>query len=313
MPVDLTMHMGLSRRAAMRQRLEIPSLRNQHTLPRSSTPTDNSRPAKSITPPLFFSSISSVSSSSSNGTLKKKKHVVFADDKGLALTDVRLFTEDPPKPLADAIPTPEKPKDQPPVQGRILRFRLGFPQPSADLPSFFGSLADSLVHLESCSLMGGSLSGSVRVCNISLEKAVHIRITFNSWRSHLDVPCTSIPQPPGSDTALFIFTVSFPSDLKLQDHVEFCVSFRPGCSGTLLWDDNSGQNYRILVDVVDPMEVPIRNRSFLTQSPTRLQAWPNRKSQLMHYPACLSPLSSLENMTIKPLNRQGADWLTLKC
>ncbi|XP_036451669.1 LOW QUALITY PROTEIN: protein phosphatase 1 regulatory subunit 3C [Colossoma macropomum] len=304
MPVDLTMHMGLSRRAAVRQRSDI-SLRYQHTIPRSSTPTDNSHPSGAASPPqLSLTPVIPMNSASSGGTLKKKKRVVFADAKGLALTAVRLFTVDPPEPEPDTIPQSEKPKDQPPVQGRILRLRLGFPQPSADLQSFLGGLAGSLVQLESCSLMGGLLSGMVRVCNISLEKAVHIRITFDSWRTHKDIPCTHVKQQPGSETDLFSFSVSFPSDLNLQDRVEFCVSFRPGSGSTLLWDNNSGQNYRIFVDVVDPEDVPLAwSRPFMTQSPKRPKAWPKRQSQIVHYPACFKPRSP-NNMTLPPMCRQ---------
>ncbi|XP_072514868.1 protein phosphatase 1 regulatory subunit 3C [Salminus brasiliensis] len=300
MPLDLVMHMGMSRRHAVRQRLEMPSdvLRYQHTLPRTSKVSTH--PARAATPPLLPPSpISPMSTSSSVGTLKKKKRVVFADDKGLALTAVRLFTVDPPESTSDAVPQPKKLKDQTPVQPRTLRLQLGFPQPSADLPSFLKGLADSLVRLETCSLMGGSLTGMVRVCNISQEKSVHIRITFDSWRSHQDIPCTYIQQHPGSATELFVFNVPFPSDLNLQERVEFRVLFRPGSGSTLLWDNNGGQSYRILVEVVDPEDVPVQNRPFKVQSLQWPQVWPKRKSQVVNY----SPVSSPENM-IKPLSRQ---------
>ncbi|KAI4876333.1 hypothetical protein NFI96_002702 [Prochilodus magdalenae] len=303
MPVDLAMHMGLSRRAAVRQRC-VPDTsmnRPQTSISRPSTPSDNCRPSRAATPPQCPQSpASQMSSSESGGTLKKKKRVVFADDKGLALTAVRHFIVDPPESPPDTTPT-EKPKDN----GRILRLRLGFSQPSADLISFLGGLADSLVQLESCSLTGGLLSGMVRVCNISLEKAVHIRITFDSWRTYKDIPCTYVQQQPGSETELFFFSLAFPSDLNIENRVEFRVAFRPGCGSTILWDNNRGQNYRIFVDVVDPEEVPlVWNRSFVTQSSKGPQAWPKRQSQLIRYSACLNPLSSPESMTIKPLSRQ---------
>lgn len=206
----------MSRRHTVRQRLELPSdvLRYHHTLPR--TGITSTHPARSVTPPLLPpppSPISPMSTSSSVGTLKKKKRVVFADDKGLALTAVRLFVVDRPESPSDtsSVSQPEKPKDQLPVKPRTLRLRLGFPQPSADFASFVRGLTGSLVQLESCSLVDGSLTGMVRVCNISQEKAVHIRITFDSWRSHQDIPCTFIPQQPASATELFGFNMPFPS------------------------------------------------------------------------------------------------------
>lgn len=311
MPADLVLHMGMSRRHAVRQRLELPSdvLRYHHTLPRTSIPLPH--PARSATPPLLpppSSPVSPLSTPSSLGTLKRKKRVVFADDKGFALTSVRLFIVDHPESPSDApsVSQLEKLKDQVPIQPRTLRLRLGFPQPSADLASFLRGLGDSLVRLESCSLVSGSLTGMVRVCNVSQEKTVHIRITFDSWRSHQDIPCTYISQQPSSATELFVFNMPFPSDLNLQNQVEFGVLFRPGSGSTVLWDNNGGQNYRILVDVVDPVEdgLVAPNRSFNMQSLKWPQAWPRRKIQALNYPTCHSPISVPENMIIKPLSRQ---------
>ncbi|XP_066507432.1 protein phosphatase 1 regulatory subunit 3C [Hoplias malabaricus] len=307
LPVDMFMHMGLSRRAAVRQRSDMSSMRYQLTLPRPSAPSEIPCSLRAATPSQLTPSppVSPLSYYSSAGTLKKKKRVVFADTKGLALTDVRIFTVDPPESPADAPAPSDKLKDPPHVQGRILRLKLGFPQPSANLPSFLGSLADSLVRLESCRLTGGSLSGMVRVYNISLEKTVHIRITYDSWRTHKDIPCTYIKQPAGSETENFIFSVPFPSDLNLQDRVEFRVLFRPGCGSTCLWDDNGGQNYRIFVDVVDPAKIPlVWKRLFLSRSSKWPQTWPKRKSQALHSTTYINPSNPPENMISTPLSRQ---------
>uniref|UniRef100_A0A3B1IN03 Protein phosphatase 1 regulatory subunit 3C-like n=1 Tax=Astyanax mexicanus TaxID=7994 RepID=A0A3B1IN03_ASTMX len=318
MPADLSLHMGMSRRHAVRQRLELPSdvLRYHHTLPRISIASTH--PARSSTPPPLLpppsSPISPLSTPSSVRTLKRKKHVVFADDKGLALTAVRIFIVDRPESPTDdsSVPQPEKIKDQVPVQPRTLRLRLGFPQPSADLTSFLRGLADSFVRLESCSLVDGSMTGTVRVCNISKEKTVHIRITFDAWRSHQDIPCSYMPQQPNSATQLFVFNMPFPSDLNLQNQVEFGVLFRPQSGSTLLWDNNGGQNYKILVEAVDPVEdalvapvTPVvQNRLFKMQSLRWPQAWPKRKSQALDFSTCHSPVNIPENMINKPLSRQ---------
>uniref|UniRef100_A0A4W4H8U4 Protein phosphatase 1 regulatory subunit 3C2, duplicate a n=1 Tax=Electrophorus electricus TaxID=8005 RepID=A0A4W4H8U4_ELEEL len=198
---------------------------------------------------------------SKGATIKKKKRVVFADAKGLALTAVRLFPTDPPA---------SDPDNQLCVPGLIPRLRLGFPQPSTHLPSFLTDLADVLVRLESCNLSGRSLSGTVRVCNISAKKAVHIRITFDSWRRHWDVPCVqTLQRHMDSKTDVFAFTVPLPSELSVQARMEFCVSFRPGLGNITLWDNNGGQNYRVSMDPASPKDVPVMREPCTTLSTTQ--------------------------------------------
>ncbi|TSM12490.1 Protein phosphatase 1 regulatory subunit 3C-B [Bagarius yarrelli] len=189
------------------------------------------------------------------GLVKKKKQVVFADAKGLALTAVRIFKSDPPISDVEQLSPPVKMQTDSSVQRKLLCLRLGFPQPYADLPSFLESLTKTLVRLESCSLRSGSLFGKVRVCNVSPEKAVHVRITYDSWRSHQDIPCTRIQQKnENSETELFLFNIPIPCHATLQYHLEFYVSFRPGPGNTLLLDSNNGRNYRIIVEEVTSKE-----------------------------------------------------------
>ncbi|KAF5897685.1 protein phosphatase 1 regulatory subunit 3C-B-like, partial [Clarias magur] len=257
-PVGPAMHVCLNRHPSVDPFWETSTLRSYRTPTRPST-FESLRPRAARSSQISTSPISPQIPTSPCGTLKKKKQVVFADDKGLALTSVRFFDPDPLETDEDEEPSsPVKIKtSESSVQIKTPRLRLGFPQPSTDLSSFLEGLKKSLVRLERCSLIYGSLFGKVRVRNVSAEKAVHIRMTHNSWRSHQDIPCTPILQKGNAETEQFIFNIPMPSCPSVQDRLEFYVTFRPGSGNLLLLDNNDGKNYRILVEDVDAEEVSV--------------------------------------------------------
>ncbi|KAG7322929.1 hypothetical protein KOW79_014275 [Hemibagrus wyckioides] len=280
MPLDLSMHTRLSRHASLENLLGLSTFRSHRTVSRPST-YDSLRPKSPRSPQTPISPLSTLNFTSPWGTLKKKKRVVFADDKGLPLTAVRIFESDPPISEVEEISPPFKFQTESSVQNKKLRLRLGFTQPSADFPSFLESLTKSLVRLESCTLIYGSLLGKVRVCNVSAEKAVHIRITHDSWRSQQDIPCTPIQEKNGSsETEMFIFNVPVPFYPNAEDRLEFYVTYRLGSGNTLLFDTNGGQNYRILVEDMDSEEVVEKTvekkplRTLNIQSPLTLRNGP---------------------------------------
>ncbi|XP_060764530.1 protein phosphatase 1 regulatory subunit 3C-like [Neoarius graeffei] len=296
MPVDLAMYMCLSRHPPVRQLLVMSTLGSQRALTTCHPACDSKwpKPVKCPRNPVCPAS----DLINPDGTFKKKKQVVFADDKGLALTAVRIFKSNPPVPDEKELTSFVKIKTESSVQSKKPRLRLGFPQPSADLPSYLESLAKSQVHLESCTLTNGSLLGKVRVCNISPEKAVHVHITYDSWRSHQDFQCTPVQQKNGNaETEVFVFNIPFPPCPSVQDRVEFCVSFHPGSGNMILWDNNGRQNYRILVEEVYSVEKkPLR-----PQNSQSLQLLPLRTG-----PALYKSLNSLtfSETTNKTLSRQ---------
>lgn len=90
------------------------------------------------------------------------------------------------------------------------RLRLGFPQPSADFQCFRARLREDMVLLGSCS-----------VKNQSFQKAVGIRITFDSWHSQQDVSCAFLKERYGGpDTDIFEFDITLP---MLDEKFKFFV------------------------------------------------------------------------------------------
>lgn len=190
-------------------------------------------------------------------SIAKKRRVVFADSKGLSLTAVCVFTAEEVIPYPKLTLRSRQPvtlKEAPPTGSTghdrgSRRVHLGFAQPSSDFQSFLAQLHGALVALESCTVTECALSGTVLVKNVSYQKDVQLRVTFDSWRSHRDVPCVYLYQgyyAPDTDT--FTFSVPLPESLDPQDRLEFCVSYLPGGYDTPMWDNNRGQNYRIHVD-----------------------------------------------------------------
>lgn len=188
----------------------------------------------------------------------KNKRVVFADSCGLSLTAVRVFSDEEEQSDLDLLPS---------LQGLGsmtedgysctvstccpgTQLKLGFPQPSADFQAFRAKLAKSMVILENCSVNEQALQGTVRVRNISFQKDVRVRITFDSWQSCRDVPCTYLQKRfGGPQTDIFEFDIAVPKVLDAKRKIEFCLIYLPGGHSEPFWDNNNGQNYSIAVCV----------------------------------------------------------------
>ncbi|XP_007231540.3 protein phosphatase 1 regulatory subunit 3C-B-like [Astyanax mexicanus] len=178
-----------------------------------------------------------------------KKRVVFADTKGLSLTSVRVFSKKEEKVHYEAPPC------RIPTRlcwlgehAQVPRLHLGFTQPCSDPQAFRQRMDQCPVLLENCCISEQALVGMVRVWNVSYEKAVHVRITFDSWRSQQDVPCSFLERRCGDpDTDTFSFHITLPETLETQERIEFCVRYLPQGYSQAVWDNNYGKNYSLRV------------------------------------------------------------------
>lgn len=209
---------------------------------------------------------------------RKKKRVVFADARGLALTAVHVFNEaednllselqfhmtelegatshlhllpsegewyrtGPGEPGPGLDLTPSLCAPAPARPGSHLL--LDFVQPASDYLDMRNRLKSQQVCLETCSIQDRMLSGTVQVRNVSFEKSVCVRITFDSWRSHQDVPGLYLNNIYGcTDIETFSFSVLVPEVLQPSNLVEFCVQYQT--RDQTFWDNNRGQNYRLV-------------------------------------------------------------------
>ncbi|XP_028318746.1 protein phosphatase 1 regulatory subunit 3B [Gouania willdenowi] len=175
---------------------------------------------------------------------KTKKQVTFADHRGLALTRVKVFSE-----FNDPIDIPANIQQ---MLNTALSFTaepdkltLDFTQPSTDYLLFRQSLERNLVCLEHCILKERAFAGTVKVKNVSFEKRVWLRVTFDSWRTHADTECIYVRDAfPSSYSDTFSFEVPLPADLPPHQRVEFAVCY--AVAGREHWDSNHGNNYNIV-------------------------------------------------------------------
>ena len=242
-----------------------------------------------------------------DGAGPNKKRVVFADAKGLALTAVRLFVPEPSSSVATLLMKP------PPAKLQRYKFRLGFPQPTLDLKAFLARLRETRVLLESCNISEHILHGKVCVSHACAEKAVNVRVTFDSWRSHHDIPCTFLQQQRcgGSDMDVFAFELSLPKKIDPKERVEFCVYFRPGPGTTPHWDDNRGLNYRVCIEK-DGLNASQGDAhySYPKLSQNRPPTWPSASSP-SHVSLNVQNSAELQYLQRSLSSRVTAEWKAL--
>lgn len=190
-----------------------------------------------------------------------KKKVVFADDRGMSLTQVRVMSE---------------PSCVPPLwSSRFLAqvtkglsaevapepWEVTFAQPASDYVLFRRKLDHDMVSLENVIVKESEecVLGTIKVKNLAFRKEVIVRSTDDEWKTHQDTFCKFVDNNPPSkggggggggasphyvlyDT--FSFRLTLPPKSK---KIEFCVCFR--CDDTEHWDNNAGANYVLLKKV----------------------------------------------------------------
>lgn len=211
---------------------------------------------------------------------RKQKRVAFADSRGLALTVVHVFDEaedellselqfqmtelegatsglrlvpsqgEPPQEEQHSLWAPPRasaflPVALPGAEGAAPHLLLDFIQPAADYLDMRNRLKSQQVCLETCSVQDRMLSGTVQVRNVSFEKRVWVRITFDSWLSYQDVAGVYLNNVYGCpDIDTFSFSVLLPQFLGPSSLVEFCIQYQSG--DQTFWDNNRGENYRLM-------------------------------------------------------------------
>ena len=126
---------------------------------------------------------------------------------------------------------------------------LGFDQPSSNFSSFLSRLDGDSVCLENAKVEDSNVFCSVRVKNVAFEKSVRVRVTYDNWRSYVEVKGRYVPcglSVPMYDT--FSFQIDSPPAHTLQArgprNAEFAICYT--CNGKEHWDNNKGNNYKIM-------------------------------------------------------------------
>lgn len=169
---------------------------------------------------------------------RNKKRVVFADDQGMQLTQVKVMNEascEPPiwslqflahvtQGLISPVPTEQ--------------WTIEFRQPASEYLKFREQIEKNFVALENVIIKESesSVVGTVKVKNLSFEKEVFLRASWDAWKSQVDTFCTF--SKIGSSSYTIYDTFSFKMTLPPNSRkLEFCVCFRT--EGKEYWDNNN--------------------------------------------------------------------------
>ncbi|XP_021960875.1 glycogen-binding subunit 76A-like [Folsomia candida] len=173
-----------------------------------------------------------------------KKLVRFADCLGLDLVDVKTFILDslpliPPRAYVDL--------DLPPLEiispPSSLLLLPTFPQPST-LPNFTDLLHTQKIKLASCTADSLTITGVIKVVNLSFEKAVYLRYSYNQWLDFGELQCTYAPHEhtPLIDTFSFCLPLPHPTTHP-SPWTTFTFALRYTTPTQTYWDNNTTLNY----------------------------------------------------------------------
>ncbi|XP_028896698.2 protein phosphatase 1 regulatory subunit 3C-B isoform X1 [Zeugodacus cucurbitae] len=183
-----------------------------------------------------------------NGQSRCQKRVIFADDEGQPLTEVRVMSEPsnvPPlwstkflEQITQGLVSPH-PADQ---------WTVDFKQPASDYLTFREKIDRDFVSLENVIVKDEEsiVVGTVKVKNISFEKEVVVRVTWDDWKNQQDIFCTFARAYGPATYAHVVFdTFSFKITLPpASKRLEFCICYR--ANNQEYWDNNGqGKNYTI--------------------------------------------------------------------
>ncbi|KAL1924802.1 uncharacterized protein VTP21DRAFT_4456 [Calcarisporiella thermophila] len=118
-------------------------------------------------------------------------------------------------------------------------------------PVTISDIHRSVVSVESVYLSKNEsmIQGIIAVQNLSYQKHVIVRYTFDYWENLFETNATYIPTPSNqaSDPTLFdrfMFSISV---AKIQDHATLLFAVRYLVGGREYWANNDGQNYQVNV------------------------------------------------------------------
>jgi len=202
----------------------------------------------------------STSLRTSPGTPHTKKSVRFADALGLDLECVRqiqnvdepqltIFADDDRgrlrRPLlAEASAAWHRPPTP------VRRYLCACFQAPGGRPDFMDRVRWSRVVLESCEADDRALTitGVIRVANVSYNKTVAARVTTDGWTTQTDVVADYVPRSNDGTTDRFSFQIVLPhgaTDLgrRVEFAVYFVALFDLDNRSETYWDNNFGSNY----------------------------------------------------------------------
>jgi protein phosphatase 1 regulatory subunit 3A/B/C/D/E len=164
--------------------------------------------------------------------LTKNKNVHFADVCGLSLVSVHKIS-------MDDLTLPSNSDFQ---QEIMKELTLTFAQPIA-LSNFLERLNRLSVSLENVLVSNCAIMGTIKVRNITYEKTVFVRCTYDNWKTFEDSSGSYVPLSYDGNYDRFSFAITVPSTIKGGAKIEFAICYRTTSPDNEFWDNNDGKNY----------------------------------------------------------------------
>lgn len=92
---------------------------------------------------------------------------------------------------------------------------------------------------------GTSVNGRIRVRNLAFEKWVAVRFTCDSWQTTSEVTARYVESLPGGAHDRFQFTIRLNDMMSRIEEKTMFLAVRYSAAGRDIWDNNSGENYKI--------------------------------------------------------------------
>ncbi|KZS98825.1 hypothetical protein SISNIDRAFT_2045 [Sistotremastrum niveocremeum HHB9708] len=96
------------------------------------------------------------------------------------------------------------------------------------------------------------LQGSIRVRNLAFAKWVAVRFTLDDWQTTSEVAARYLQPVEGTSFDRFVFTIKLSDHLKRLATKTLLLCIRYTVLGKELWDNNRGQNYRMIFSFREP-------------------------------------------------------------
>ncbi|XP_071118244.1 glycogen-binding subunit 76A-like [Haliotis cracherodii] len=172
----------------------------------------------------------------------KKKVVRFADAMGLDLNFVKNIgnVDIPPKVPASALADLRVGLEQDRRATGSSFLTACFSQPGAR-DDFRKKVFAQKVCLENAMIEGMTITGVIRVANISFNKLVQVRYSTNSWATFHDIAASYVLNSCDGPTDRFSFSIVAPAVFDVGFRLEFAISY--STSSAVFWDNNDSMNY----------------------------------------------------------------------
>ncbi|KAI5748134.1 hypothetical protein M8J77_022159 [Diaphorina citri] len=241
------------------------ALRRQFTTPSSLSLLKLQAPNQPVRPCLVTrpedGNVSSGDENDPPSPTRIKKKVIFADDKGLSLTQVRLVKErptSPPRWNSQFLALVTQGLNTEIIEPNNDLWEIMFSQPASNYLEFRKRLDEGKVSLENVIVKESEnlVTGTVKVRNLSFKKEVIIRYSTNNWTTFTDVKCAYVPSATPSSITIVYDTFAFQISIPKSAHqIEFCIAYKTG--NEEFWDNNNSKNYIIKKGIAPPRNSPI--------------------------------------------------------